>query len=156
MITQIRRIVIAGLVFLLQWLVLGRLSVWGSRPDVVLLFVAWLALRDGRRSGAIGGFTLGACMDAVYGTWGIHMLVKTFVGFLLGSFAVDRREPLFIQPQQAFLGGLVVALLHNGLLVALLALQTRASNDFMIFSLWLGAAAYTAVVAMIAALFNTR
>ena len=33
-------------------LVLGRLQLWGAYPDAVLLYVAWLGLRQGRRIGA--------------------------------------------------------------------------------------------------------
>ena len=108
-----RRVAMAAGIFVLQWLVLGRLSIYGSTPDVVLLFVAWSALHTNRRAGALMGFSLGVAMDVAYGTWGTHMLVKTVVGFLLGTFAIDERESLLIQPQQAFLGSLVIALLHN-------------------------------------------
>lgn len=141
-------------VFALQWLVLGRLTLWGSYPDVVLLFIAWMGLRKGRRVGSVMGFALGALMDIVYGTWGVYMFSKTLVGFLLGLFPADQRESLRLQPRQAFLGGLVVALLHNGIVVIFLALQTDASNSFMVLSLWLGAALYTAFVSVIATLFS--
>lgn len=143
-------------VFALQWLVLGRLKLWGSYPDAVLLFVAWLSLREGRRTGSIAGFGLGALMDAAYGTWGIYMFAKTLVGFLLGLFPADQRESLRLQPRQAFFGGLVVALLHNGLVVIFLALQTEASNTFMVSALWLGSALYTAFLSTITTLFSTR
>jgi cell shape-determining protein MreD len=93
-------------------------------------------------------------MDAAYGTWGIHMFVKTLVGFFVGRFAIEDRKPLLIQPQQALLGALAIAILHNGLLVILLALQTNATNQFLIYGLWLGSAAYTAAVAYIASLFT--
>ena len=150
------RYVLIGLgVFVLQWLVLGRLKLWGSYPDAVLLFVAWISLRQGRRVGSVAGFGLGALMDAVYGTWGIYMFAKTLVGFLLGLFPADQRESLRLQPRQSFLGGLVVALLHNGLVVIFLALQTEASNAFMVFALWLGSALYTAFLSVIATLFST-
>lgn len=152
--TYARRLFIGLALFALQWLVLGRLRIYGAYPDAVLLFIAWYALREGRRPGAVVGFVLGLAMDAAYGTWGVHMFVKTLVGFLLGLFAIDRREPLLIQSQQAFIGGLVVALLHNGLLVALLALQTTATNNFLVFSLWLGSALYTAVLGTLASLFR--
>ena len=57
---SIVRYALAGLVILaVQWLILGRLMIWGTYPDAVLLFVAWLGLRYGRRSGAVSGFTLG-------------------------------------------------------------------------------------------------
>ncbi len=141
-------------VFALQWLVLGRLTLWGSYPDAVLLFIAWIGLRKGRRVGSVMGFSLGTLMDIVYGTWGVYMFSKTLVGFLLGLFPADQRESLRLQPRQAFLGGLVVALLHNGIVVIFLALQTDASNSFMVLALWLGAALYTAFVSVITTLFS--
>ena len=146
-------ILIGALIFLLQWLLLGRLDIFGAFPDAVLLYIAWLGLRFGRRAGAVAGFTLGFLMDVIMATWGIHMFVKTLVGFFAGLFAVDERKPLLIQPQQAFLGGLAISLLHNGLLVILVALETEATNAFLIYALWLGSALYTAVVAYIGTLF---
>ena len=152
--TIVRYALIGLGIFALQWLVLGRLTLWGSYPDAVLLFIAWIGLRKGRRVGSVMGFGLGALMDIVYGTWGVYMFSKTLVGFLLGLFPADQRESLRLQPRQAFLGGLVVALLHNGIVVIFLALQTDASNSFMVLSLWLGAALYTAFVSVIATLFS--
>jgi rod shape-determining protein MreD len=149
---SVRRLLLGVGVFLAQWFVFGRLQVYGAHPDVVLLFLAWYALREGRRKASLVGFVLGLALDAVHGSWGVHMFVKTLVGFLLGLFALDERDPLFIQPQQAFLGGLLVALLHNGLLVALLSLQTKTTNDFLVYALWLGSALYTAIVALLSSL----
>jgi rod shape-determining protein MreD len=148
-----RLLLIAAGVFVLQWLVLGRLRIYGTYPDAVMLFLTWYALHEGRQPGALTGFALGAAMDVAYGTWGIHMFVKTLVGFSVGSFAVEERKPLLIQPHQAFLGGLAIALLHNGIIVILLALQTEATNDFLIYGLWLGSAVYTAAVAYVTSLF---
>jgi hypothetical protein len=51
------------------------------------------------------------------------------------------------------LGSLVLALLHTGLLVALLALQAQATTGFLLYGLWLGSALYTAGVGGIVALF---
>lgn len=152
----VRRALIGVLVFLLWWLVFMRLTIFGVYPDVVLLYVAWLGLRYGRQTGSVAGFVLGALMDAVAGSWGTHMLVKTLVGFLVGLFPATERETLLIQPQQALVGGLVIALLHNGLFVILLALQTDVRNTYMILGLWLGAALYTALVGMVATLFVGR
>lgn len=152
----LRHLLIGVAVFVLQWLLLGRLSLWGAIPDAVLLYVAWLGLRYGRQPGSIAGFVLGFLMDVAYGTWGIHMFVKTLVGFIVGLFPANERETLLIQPQQAFLGGLVIALLHNGLLVVVLALESGARSADMITSLWLGSALYTSLVGTIAALFNVR
>lgn len=148
-----RRLLAAAGVFALQWLIVGRLRIYGSYPDAVLLFLCWYALREGRWRGTLTGAGLGLAMDVAYGTWGIHMFVKTLIGFLVGRFAVEEHTPLIIRPRQALLGSLVVALLHNGLLVALVALQTQATTGFLLYGLWLGSALYTAAVGGISALF---
>lgn len=147
------RLFAAAGVFALQWLILGRLRIYGTYPDGVLLFLGWYALREGRRRGTVTGFGMGLAMDVVYGTWGTHAFVKTLIGFLVGSFAVEERASLIIRPRQALLGSLALALLHNGLLVALLALQTQTTTGFLLYGLWLGSALYTAMVGGIASLF---
>ena len=95
-------------------------------------------------------------MDAIYGTWGIQIFTKTLLGFLVGLFPANERETLFILPSQAFIGGLVISLLHNGLLVIFLVLVAGTRNSFMIWSLWLGSALYTSLVGTLASLYTTR
>jgi rod shape-determining protein MreD len=146
-----------GLVAVLaQWLVFGHLALWGAYPDVVLLYVAWLGLRRGRRTGALAGFGCGLLMDMVYDTWGLHMLVKTIVGFLVGLFPAAERESLLIVPRQAFMGGLVIALVQNGIMVIFLALQTGSSDSFLVTGLWLGASLYTAGVGTLGSALSRR
>ncbi len=151
-----RRALVGLVIIALQWLILGRLQLWGVFPDVVLLYGAWLGLRHGRLVGSVGGFGLGFLMDVIYGTWGIHTFVKTLVGFLVGQFPADERETLLILPRQAFVGALVIALVHNGLMVLLMALQSGTRTPFLIWGLWLGSSLYTSILGIIASLFSTR
>gem|GEM_PF-1298465 len=153
----ILRILLPGAAILfVQWLFLGHITLWGAYPDAVLLYVAWIGLRHGRQWGSVGGFVLGFFLDAIYGTWGMHMLVKTLMGFLTGLYPASERESLTIIPRQAFLGGLAIALVHNGLFVILLALQAGVRNSFLVTGLWLGSAVYTAFIGTLASLFSSR
>lgn len=156
MVPLLRKLLFGILVLLLQWLVLGRLRIWGVFPDAVLLFLVLMALRGGRLEGAVLGFLLGFGMDFLYGTWGIHMLAKTVIGFIVGIFAIDSRDSLIITPTQALIGALVIALVHNGMTVIFYALAAGTRTPFLIFGLWIGSAVYTAVLALIAAMFGTR
>ena len=151
-----RRALVGFVIIALQWLILGRLQLWEVFPDVVLLYVAWLGLRHGRLVGSVGGFGLGFLMDAIYGTWGMHTFVKTLVGFLVGQFPADERETLLILPRQAFVGALVIALVHNGLMVLLMALQSGTRTSFLIWGLWLGSSLYTSILGTIVSLFSRR
>lgn len=148
---------LAGLaVVAFQWLVLGRLTILGATPDAVLLFVAIVGLKYGRRSGAVMGFIVGFLLDAIYDTWGMHMMLKTVVGFALGLLPSDDYENVVILPRQALVGGFVIAFLHNGMQVVFLAIQSGTTSTTITLTLWLGSAVYTALVGTLAALFATR
>jgi rod shape-determining protein MreD len=154
--TRLLRLTFIGVgVVLLQWLLLNRMRLWGAYPDGVLLFVAYLGLYYGRRMGLVGGFFSGLLLDALLDSWGLHTFVKSLTGFLIGSFAVGERENLRPTLGQAFMGGFVLALVHNGLLVALLALAAETRTSFMITALWLGSALYTAFFSTLVTLWRT-
>ncbi len=154
--SRIRILILGLLVVALQWLVLGRLRLWGVFPDAVLILVVVTALRSGRLMGSLAGFFFGFLCDLIYGTWGIQMMAKTIVGFIVGLFAIDPRETLHVTPAQALIGGLVIALVHNGITVIFFALTAGTRTPFLIFGLWIGSALYTAVIAFLTALFATR
>ena len=141
---------------LLQWLLFGRLSLYGAYPDVVLLWVALVALRFGRRGGAAAGFFGGLAMDALYGTWGVQAFVKTAVGFAAGWFQTEGSEGPRLQPFQAFGSALALALVHNGLMAIFLALDEGTRTLSLVTALWIGSAVYTAFVALIGSLLRGR
>lgn len=144
-------------VVLLQWLVFQRLGLWGVVPDVVLLFVALVAVKRGRLAGAVAGFTTGLLMDLLTNPqmFGLNALVKTGMGFVVGLFRSGQGENTRVAAPQAFLGAFVVATVQNGLVTILLALDQSTRTPFLIAGVWLGGALYTAVVAFVAALFSS-
>jgi rod shape-determining protein MreD len=153
----LRHVLFGLAVIVLQWLFFKRVALWGAVPDAVLLYVVWTGLRYGRLAGAVSGGAFGLLCDLfVYGTGGLHMFTKTLIGFLAGLIPLGGRDLSFVSPGQAFVGGLAAGLVHNGILVILVALRSGASNTFMIGALWIGGAFYTALVALIASLFATR
>ena len=153
------RLVLLGLgVVLLQWLVFNHLRLWGAYADVVLLFVALQGVRYGRAAGTISGFVGGLLMDLVTpgAPLGLFMTLKTLLGFVIGVFRSEQGETLRLHPPQAAVGALVVTLVHNGLMVIILALNQDTRNLFLITGLWVGSALYTAAVAFVGALFRSR
>ena len=153
----LRQIAIGLAVVLLQWL-LTNLELWDVWPDVVILYVAYVALRRGRVAGAVTGFWTGLLMDIIVmqDQLGLNTILKTLMGFVIGLFRSEQGENLKLTPVQAFVGALVVAVVHNGLMTIILALDVGTRTPFLVFGLWLGAALYTAVVALAGSLFRTR
>ena len=153
-----RRVLIGLGVVLLQWLVFSHLRLWGAFADVVLLYVAFVALRYGRVAGTVTGFTSGLLMDIVTpGTpLGFFMMLKTLLGFSIGFFRTEQGENIRLYPWQAFFGALLVTVVHNGLMVIILALDNQTRTLFLITGLWFGSALYTAFVAFIASLYRPR
>ena len=153
----LRQVAIGAGVVLLQWL-LSKLALWGAWPDVVLLFVAYVALRRGRVAGAVAGFAAGLAMDVVVmqEVLGINALLKTLLGFVIGLFQSEQGDSLRLSPVQAFVGALLIAVVHNGLMTILLALSLGTRTPFLVLVLWLGGALYTAVVALVGSLFRSR
>jgi rod shape-determining protein MreD len=153
----LRQFALGAGVVLAQWLVFQRLPLWSVVPDVVLLYVALQALQYGRVVGAVTGFGAGLLMDVLTGLpLGLNALIKTLMGFVIGFFRSDQGDKMRIDPIQAFVGALVVAVVHNGLMTILLALTEDTRNLFLILGVWMGGALYTAVVALVASLFRSR
>jgi hypothetical protein len=84
------------------------------------------------------------------------MTLKTLLGFVIGIFRSEQGENLRLYPPQAAAGAFVVGLVHNGLMVIILALDQETRNLFLITGLWVGSALYTAAVAFIGSLFRNR
>jgi len=142
----------SAIAVLLQWLFFGRLIIWGAFPDIVLLYVAGVALRTGRLSGSLTGFATGFLLDALYGSWGVQMIVKTIMGFVTGLFATGEGTAFIRTPLSSFATGFVVALVQNGLLVLLILLQSGARSGHLVVELWIASTLYTAAVAVLASL----
>lgn len=153
----LRQVAIGLVVVLLQWL-LSNLRLWDVWPDVVLLYVAYVALRRGRVAGAVTGFFSGLAMDILVmpASLGLNTVLKTLMGFVIGLFQSEQGDNLRLTPGQAFVGALVVAVVHNGLMTIVLALDQDTRTPFLVFGLWLGASLYTAVVALAGSLFRVR
>lgn len=152
----LRQVAVGLAVVLLQWL-LSNLRLWDVWPDVVLLYVAYVALRRGRVAGATAGFGAGLAMDFIVSgglNLGLNAILKTVMGFVIGLFRSEQGDNLRLTPVQAFVGAFVIAVVHNGLLTIVLALDQSTRTPFLVFGLWLGGALYTAVVALVGSLFR--
>src|SRR5690606_37603981 len=78
---------IAIVLSLIQFSLLNFVVVQGITPDLLLILVVWIAIREGRFTGTIAGFLIGLTLDIItFDLIGINAFTKTIAGFIAGSF----------------------------------------------------------------------
>lgn len=68
-------------------------SLGNYTPDLLVILVIYISLREGKISGTISGFSIGLIQDLVFsvGFLGLSSFSKSLSGFLVGFFANSRR-----------------------------------------------------------------
>lgn len=112
-----RHFVVFIAIVILQTTFCRLISIRGIQPDLALLFLLWLAMKEGALAGVYGGFAMGLIFD-VYSpqTLGVGSLAKTITGYLAG-FLDERNITLDDRFKPPVI--LIAALFHNALTAAL-------------------------------------
>lgn len=132
------------LAFLGENLVSPVIDIRGVAPDFTVIAVVILAMAEGSRAGALGGFCLGLVQDLSVPTLlGLHALCKTTLGFAVGR---ARGRLVFGMP---LLEGALVLIATLGHDTLFLLVQSRQQNE-VFMGPWLTqawpTALYTALV----------
>ncbi len=78
-------VLIASALVLLQSTFMHYIAVYGVIPDMVLIFILFVSLKEGSRKGEILGFSAGLLVDFLsLAPLGFHGLVYAVIGFFAG------------------------------------------------------------------------
>ncbi|MGE5453982.1 MAG: rod shape-determining protein MreD [Methylocystaceae bacterium] len=70
---------------LMETTVFSAYHLWGITPDLLLIFVMFMSVLDGRRAGAIYGFLCGLLLDLYLARYvGVNALSLALAGYLAG------------------------------------------------------------------------
>jgi len=90
-----------GALFLIALLIESNLSwfyeIGSHTPDLILILLIYVAIRNGKIKGTSTGFTFGLIEDLIVsvGFLGLSSLTKSVTGFIMGFFTDSRRSRLF-------------------------------------------------------------
>ena len=137
---------------LVQTTIIPHIAIGTIVPDLLLIWIVYLAFTRGQVTSTTAGFFLGVVFDAVSGgdaMLGLSALTKTVAGFLAGYAYSDNKISQNLSGIQFPLLLIAVSLVHN-LLYFLIFLQGSdiTWNGAIIFY-GIPATAYTAAVALI-------
>jgi len=149
---------ITGLILLLVQMVLGYVAVENVTPDLILILVVYVAVREGQFTGLLAGFVLGMLFDILSsGILGTNALAKMIGGFTAGYFFVEGKPIQEAIGNFRFLAIVALsALIHN--LIFYFFFTQPSDLTFVSFFLRSGIAGalYTTVVAALLMLAAAR
>ena len=112
-------------VFLLETKLVKFLAVGDIVPDLLVIWIVYIAIREGQMAGTIAGFAIGITLDMLSGNngmLGLGALAKTLAGFTAGYFYNENKTLQTLGGVQFLIALVVVSLAHN-LIYFLILLQ---------------------------------
>lgn len=145
---------ITGLVFVLtEVLIFQHLSILGTTPDLLLVYLLWLATKRNRFNLIILAAVLSFIQDAFFDFWGLNMFAKTLVCFMCYNF-IERNKEGRLLIWQIFGIIAVTALFHDLIFLGLSSFLETYASSFKPTIFVLGSSLYTALVGSILFVFK--
>lgn len=111
---HVKYVVITILLTIIQTQLMRLLTLEGITPDILTIWIVYLALREGQLPATFWGFGIGLFFDLVTGNFiGLSALAKTICGFVAGYFHNENKTPLTLGSYRFIVIVLIVSLIHN-------------------------------------------
>ncbi len=105
---------ISFLLIMLQATVMHLVTLEEITPDILAIWVVYLALSEGQMNATIWGFAIGLTFDLVTGNFiGLSALTKTMTGFVAGYFFNETRTRLTLGSYRFLLIVLLASLIQD-------------------------------------------
>jgi len=106
---------------LVQHFFVSRLVILHASPDILAVFIAFISMSIGQKTGTTYGFAAGLISGFLTGNIGLSALIGTVEGFSAGYFHVpDESHATWVKKRRKFYIAATTALLLGNLLQALL------------------------------------
>ena len=145
-------ILLTVLFFLIQFTVAPFLTVIHIAPDILLIWLVYIAIRQGQTTATAAGFIIGLLLDLTSGAdgmLGLAALSKSVGGFVAGYFYNENRMLQILGGYQFVVAVGVAGLAHNALYFLIFLQGTEIGWSGSLLSYAIPASAYTALVALL-------
>lgn len=149
-------IAIIVLVFLQKtfiWLI--SLSSLNITPDLVIIVIVYIGIKEGKISGAIAGFIAGLLIDFLSGSFlGLQALSYSITAFIAGSFKKDSEKYLY--KFNFLLIIFLCSLISNTIYYLIFFQGTAVTLSNVILKFVLTSSAYTTLISILYIFFPKR
>jgi len=126
------------------------LTLEGITPDLLTIWIVYIALREGQLPATLWGFSIGLLFDLFSGNFlGLSALTKTVCGFTAGYFYNENKTPLTLGSYRFIVIVLVVSFIHNAIYFLLFTQGSDIGLLNAIFRVGLATTFYTASLTLL-------
>lgn len=148
--SNLKYAIISFVLLVFQTTLAQVISVGGITPDIMVVWVVYLALKEGQLRGTVWGFCIGLCMDLLAGDFlGLSAFSKTISGFAGGYFYNENKTQLTLGSYRFLLIVLLVSFVNNLVYFLIFTLGTEIRFWQAVLNLGLTTTLYTATLTLI-------
>ena len=150
-------ILAAALLILAQANIVTLFSIRNVTPDLLLIFIASLAVREGQLYTLPWGFLIGLVIDLTTGTViGLSALSKTAAAFTAGFFYGENKVMLNVATYRFLVVVFITAFIHNAVYFLIFTQGSDVGIFGAVFGIGLASTLFTTTVAVLPMLVAAR
>jgi rod shape-determining protein MreD len=143
---QLKYALVSIVLVILQSKVITLLTLEGITPDILTIWIVYLAVMEGQLPATIWGFSIGLLLDLVSGNFiGLSALTKTVAGFCAGYFYNENKTRLTLGSYRFVLMVLFVSVIHNTVYFAIYTQGSEIGLLRAVFQVGLATTFYTSI-----------
>jgi len=154
---HLKYFIVSFFLIVFQIEVVSLLSLKDITPDILTIWIVYIALQRGQIAATIWGFCIGLIFDFGAGNFiGLSALSKTIVGFAAGYFYGENKALLFLGSYRFVLIVLIVSFIHNAVYFAVYTFGSDITALAAVFQIGLATAFYTAAITLLPMFYFSR
>ncbi|HUN65993.1 MAG TPA: rod shape-determining protein MreD [Bacteroidota bacterium] len=153
----VRYALVSVLFIIVQTKILRLLSIEGITPDLLTVWIAYIALREGQLTGTLWGFGVGLLFDIVAGDFiGLAAFSGTIAGFAAGYFYNENKTLLTLGSYRFIVVTLIVSAVHNLFYFTIYTRGSEISILRAVFEIGLATTLYTGILSLLPMIVFSR
>ncbi len=154
---HVRLTIITLLLVALQTTIVNFTSIANIIPDIMMIWIVYIAITEGQIPATLYGFAIGLLLDLVSGQFlGLSALSKTFAGFLAGYFYSENKMQMNLANYQFLVIVGIVSMVHNLIYFIIFTQGSDVGLITAVFRFGIFSALYTTSVASIPMFIHSR
>ncbi len=147
----------ALVLLILQANLVDMVSLRGITPDLLLIFIVYVAVKEGQMTALPWGFFLGLILDLTTGTViGLSALSKTIAAFTAGYFFAENKIVMTLATYRFLLLVFLTAFVHNAVYFVIFTMGGDIGFLGAVFGVGLASALFTTTIAILPMLIAAR